>query len=538
MSLSPSLRPRARLRVALRVAVACCVVLTSGAALAQTKTWHRIGTVTTQTPGQLCYTNGTDMVCDSNAPSLFGTNIGIGSTLPVTSLDDSQNYDAIALPGGSNAQRPTGTSLVNGEIRYNTTGAGQVEAYYNGAWNTLISTASLGTSLSAAGSNGQVQYNNNGNFGGAAGITYASSGNNVTLVSQHVTDVPLVVQGAGAASLTNGQVAYWKFDENTGTTVNDASGNGYTGTFNGTTGSQWTTGEINYGLSFNGSNNYVSASWNNLTGNAARTISAWFKTNNTNSANWVSWGTSSTNYLSQIGIYSGGIGYLGYNNDLTVSAAPYADNNWHHLVVTFDGANMVLYIDGTSKNTGAKTLATGTSGINIGRAINGTNYYTGNLDEVGIWNRALSQGEITALYNRGSGRQYPYTGANQTGNLASFLNGTGTTLANIDASGDITSIANVTGAALIPSGTSAPANGIYLPSSNTLGLATNSTTAMVITGSGNIGVGTTNPTSDVKADINGAAQISGTGSESCAGAADVGKMRFNPSKNYFEICSP
>ena len=61
---------------------------------------------------------------------------------------------------------------------------------------------------------------------------------------------------------------------------------------------------------------------------------------------------------------------------------------------------------------------------------------------------------------------------------------------------------------------------------------------MVITGSGNVGIGTTNPTSDVKADINGAAQIAGTGSETCATMADVGKMRFNPVKNYFELCSP
>jgi hypothetical protein len=156
MTLPLSLRPRARLRVALCVVAFCCVVLASGAASAQTKTWHRVGTVTTQTAGQICYTNGSDVVCDSNAPTLFGTNVGIGSTLPVVSLDISQMTDALALPGGSNAQRPTGAALVNGEIRYNNTGTGQVEAYYNGAWNSLVTSATLGTSTPAAGSTGYV----------------------------------------------------------------------------------------------------------------------------------------------------------------------------------------------------------------------------------------------------------------------------------------------------------------------------------------------------------------------------------------------
>ncbi len=91
-------------------------------------------------------------------------NVGIGSTIPVSSLDLSQKTDALALPGGSNAQRPTGTSLVNGEIRYNTAGTGQVEAYYNGAWNSLVTSATAGTSTPAAGSTGQVQFNSGGDL--------------------------------------------------------------------------------------------------------------------------------------------------------------------------------------------------------------------------------------------------------------------------------------------------------------------------------------------------------------------------------------
>jgi hypothetical protein len=149
--------------------------------LAQVKTWHRVGTVTTQTAGQICYTNGSDIVCDSSAPTLSGSMVGIGSTLPVVSLDDSQNPDAIALPGGSNAQRPTGINLANGEIRYNTSGSGQIEAYYNGAWNSLVTSATLGTATPAAGSTGYVQFNSGGYLGASSNFFWDTTNNRLGL---------------------------------------------------------------------------------------------------------------------------------------------------------------------------------------------------------------------------------------------------------------------------------------------------------------------------------------------------------------------
>ena len=101
--------------------------------------------------------------------------VGIGSTAPVVSLDDSQIPTRIALPGGSNAQRPTGATLVNGEIRYNNTGTGQVEAYYNGAWNSLVTSATLGTATPAAGSTGQVQFNSGGYLGASSNLFWNNS---------------------------------------------------------------------------------------------------------------------------------------------------------------------------------------------------------------------------------------------------------------------------------------------------------------------------------------------------------------------------
>jgi hypothetical protein len=54
---------------------------------------------------------------------------------------------------------------------------------------------------------------------------------------------------------------------------------------------------------------------------------------------------------------------------------------------------------------------------------------------------------------------------------------------------------------------------------------------------GNVSVGTTSVPTGVTAAVNGVVQIAGTGSEPC-GAAQVGSMRYNPTGNYFELCSP
>jgi hypothetical protein len=66
---------------------------------------------------------------------LSSGNIGIGTTNPASSLDLSQETDALALPVGTSGQRPTG---VNGMTRYNST-IGAIEGYINGAWATLLS---------------------------------------------------------------------------------------------------------------------------------------------------------------------------------------------------------------------------------------------------------------------------------------------------------------------------------------------------------------------------------------------------------------
>lgn len=89
----------------------------------------------------------------------------------------------------------------------------------------------------------------------------------------------------------------------------------------------------------------------------------------------------------------------------------YNDNQWRHVVGTFDGTAK-LYIDGvqlvSSGVTGA--LGTSTDPFSVG-GTSGIATFTGDLDEAYVWNRALTQAEVTELYNSGKGLTYPFVKA-------------------------------------------------------------------------------------------------------------------------------
>jgi hypothetical protein len=87
------------------------------------------------------------------------------------------------------------------------------------------------------------------------------------------------------------------------------------------------------------------------------------------------------------------------------SPAKYKDGQWHYAVLTYDGSVLRLYIDGSqvaSKSTTAVPDSTGTQPLRIGansQALDRT--YTGNADEVRVWNRALTAQEVSDQFNLG-----------------------------------------------------------------------------------------------------------------------------------------
>jgi len=81
-------------------------------------------------------------------------------------------------------------------------------------------------------------------------------------------------------------------------------------------------------------------------------------------------------------------------------------NTWNHIVITDNGTN--LYLNGTPTNGSIPVNANSnlTFGIYAGDLFTGP--YTGNLDEIGIWSRALTSAEVTTLYNGGAGITTPF----------------------------------------------------------------------------------------------------------------------------------
>lgn len=187
-------------------------------------------------------------------------------------------------------------------------------------------------------------------------------------------------------------------------------------------------------LSFLGTSSQyaVTSSFGQLTGNAARTLECWFKTTSTANWNMISWGALSSNNFCSIGIYSGGIGYLGYANDLTTTASSYCDGNWHHIAVTFDTSTLYLYIDGTRISTKSTTLNTSSSNLYLASDVAPGGYYTGSLDEVRISDTARWTG-VSFTVQTG-----PYSVDGNTIALYHINEGTGTTLNDETSNYDMT----------------------------------------------------------------------------------------------------
>ena len=81
-------------------------------------------------------------------------------------------------------------------------------------------------------------------------------------------------------------------------------------------------------------------------------------------------------------------------------------NKWYHIVSTYDGQYLRVYVDGneagSSYNPGIMTNSQGSSSSNItigGRACNSRHWFNGFIDEVQVYNRALSNIEVKSIYN-------------------------------------------------------------------------------------------------------------------------------------------
>jgi len=199
-------------------------------------------------------------------------------------------------------------------------------------------------------------------------------------------------------------VAAYGFDEGSGTVVNDASGNGNNGTISG---ARWTTsGKYGNALTFNGTSALVTI--NNAASlqlTSGMTLEAWVYPSSVSSVwedviykandNYFLEGTSPNSSRPAAGGILGGF-YLEVYGPTALTA-----NTWAHLAATYDGATIRLYVNGAQVASRAQTgaIATSTNPLQIGGDSLYGGYFAGRIDEVRIYNRALSVAEIQSDMN-------------------------------------------------------------------------------------------------------------------------------------------
>jgi hypothetical protein len=255
----------------------------------------------------------------------------------------------------------------------------------------------------------------------------------------------------------DGLVLYLPFSEGTGTTTYDKSPYGNDGIlYNGSTASScaggdcptWSTGKYGKAILFDGSNDYVqspaSIDFVNMT--SPYSVSVWFNTLNATMTGGQALALQASSaggrrflfYLSGTGII-----YLQMSNASSypsIYATPAVSaGNWYHASATYDNntGTARIYVDGVLRATGSIniTAQAGTAVYNIGgdRIENAGLYFNGTIDEVKVYNRALSADEIRTQYLSGM-QSHGYTLAdrfkiiNTTASRILEVNNTGLTI--------------------------------------------------------------------------------------------------------------
>jgi hypothetical protein len=250
----------------------------------------------------------------------------------------------------------------------------------------------------------------------------------------NVTELTIGIEGAGASGVVYvddirlygatpeyvtpvqpdpaGLVLYYALDEGSGSVANDASGNGNDGTIEGSP--AWIDGVSGSALAFTGGRDYVTTGTSLLDNLTEFTIACWLKgdlsqavrTGLIGQNDCIEYGVSASN---NIQIWSAASGAVNL-------AWPYdADADWHSVVAVGDGQTVTIYLDGRPAASGG-TAITDTYGssdfpVNIGGGgifDAADNWLTGDIDEIYIYQRALSPAEVAGLAGRTAPMALPF----------------------------------------------------------------------------------------------------------------------------------
>ncbi len=268
--------------------------------------------------------------------------------------------------------------------------------------------------LNSTGSSPYSAYNSTTYFAlGNGGLASGSSGINgkiddIAIYNRALTqqEITALYQGTNTtgncptfpASLAQGLVGYWPFCGN----ANDESGNSHDGTIYGGVALRTDRfGQPNSAFQFNGIDGFIEiANSNNMNYPLGYSLSGWvnFTTNQSDNPLLTKHFQAIQNgYI--LGIWDNRARFYSSSVQI-VSPNPINDGNWHHLVAVYNDNTMRLFLDNIAQGSIIQPFISNNYNVNIGKA-NGCCNFNGSIDDIAIWNRALTPQEITQLYNQG-----------------------------------------------------------------------------------------------------------------------------------------
>src|SRR6185503_5072272 len=194
------------------------------------------------------------------------------------------------------------------------------------------------------------------------------------------------------------------FDEGTGTATADSGG-----TNNGTvSGATWTIGRFGNALSFDGVNDWVTVPDSSSLDITRMTLEAWVYPTTSN-AIWRTVVFKEQSGDLVYGMYAqtstnqpSGHAYVGGSDRVARGGTALPANQWSHLATTYDGSAVRLYVNATlvATTTIAGSLATSTGVLRIGGNNIWPEFFQGRIDEVRVYNKALTAAEIQSDMTR------------------------------------------------------------------------------------------------------------------------------------------
>ena len=238
----------------------------------------------------------------------------------------------------------------------------------------------------------------------------SGSNNNVTSSKQNFTDEIVILASNGSTTKSvlatdlNDLAGRWKMDEGSGSTIDDASINGNDGSITGSP--SWVPGIFDQALSLDGSSDYaVVPDDATLDLTDGMTLAAWIKPEATGTQQIINKVDGSSGFELFLSSNSPDYVNVQLNGSATykinsTSMFPTDGTTWMHVAATYDGLDLKLFINGLQEGptiSGQGSINTNSADVGIGADDSGNEKFQGALDDVRIYNRALSNSEIQDL---------------------------------------------------------------------------------------------------------------------------------------------